>query len=46
MFKKEPPYYGYELQKVPYVEYVRGSTEIPLCRKVLARIVLVVCFAL
>ncbi len=40
MSQKEPAYYGYELRKVPYDEYIRRRTDTPLWRKVLARFIL------
>ena len=40
MSQKEPAYYGYELKKVSYDEYIRERTDTPLWRKVLARFIL------
>lgn len=41
MSQKEPAYYGYELKKVPYNEYIRSRTDTPLWRKVLARFIII-----
>jgi hypothetical protein len=40
MSQKEPAYYGYELKKVSYDEYIKKRTDTPQWRKVLARFIL------